>query len=127
MTTTKSTKKLVKEALGAIFRFGVVEVDHQSNHCAGQIYSGPQLGFVNPLDLLDTLEFEDQFVFDYGGSPMTVAVVALSSQAQSDEKPLHGIRIRSSPEIDVCGGPACGKYCVAARPSTAVQLPRFRS
>jgi hypothetical protein len=49
--------------LDAVLQLGHVEVDQQPNLHASQFHVGQPLGFVNPLDLLPTLELKNQFVF----------------------------------------------------------------
>jgi len=61
---TKSAKESEDEALDAVFEFGVVETDQQSNLHARKSYAGQQPGLVNSFHLLDTLEFEDSLVLD---------------------------------------------------------------
>ena len=60
---TKSTKKSENETLDAIFQFGDVEVNQQTDLHASQFHVGQELSLVNSLDLVNTLEFQDQFVF----------------------------------------------------------------
>ena len=60
--TTKDTKGSENETPDAIVQTFYVEVDQQFDLHHRQIHESAQLGFVNPLDFLNTLQFDDQLV-----------------------------------------------------------------
>jgi len=59
---TKNTKELENETLNAIFQPGVVKVDQYADLPARQFHVREQLGFVNPLDRFDALQFDDRLI-----------------------------------------------------------------
>jgi len=69
--TTKDTKsaKLSKDkAFEAVLQPGDIEVHQQSGLDLGQLHVGQQLRLVKSCDLLNALQFDDQFFFDQHSS-----------------------------------------------------------